>query len=110
MRHRDVRTTLGTYGHLDVEDLRAAVATLPGNERAVTGKAARAPAATGFVTRLLPVHDKRKKREPEARNSPATSGSYMEREKGFEPSTLALARRCSTTELFPRNLWQGRSL
>jgi hypothetical protein len=25
----------------------------------------------------------------------------MEREKGFEPSTLALARRCSTTELFP---------
>jgi hypothetical protein len=30
----------------------------------------------------------------------------MEREKGFEPSTLALARRCSTTELFPR----GRQL
>jgi len=27
----------------------------------------------------------------------------MEREKGFEPSTLALARRCSTTELFPQN-------
>src|SRR5262245_55969297 len=26
-----------------------------------------------------------------------------EREKGFEPSTLALARRCSTTELFPLN-------
>ena len=26
---------------------------------------------------------------------------YLEREKGFEPSTLALARRCSTTELFP---------
>ena len=25
----------------------------------------------------------------------------LEREKGFEPSTLALARRCSTTELFP---------
>ena len=29
LRHSDVRTTLGTYGHLDVEDLRAAVATLP---------------------------------------------------------------------------------
>ena len=27
----------------------------------------------------------------------------MEREKGFEPSTLALGRRCSTTELFPQN-------
>ncbi len=28
-------------------------------------------------------------------------GVFEEREKGFEPSTLALARRCSTTELFP---------
>ena len=27
----------------------------------------------------------------------------MEREKRFELSTLALARRCSTTELFPLN-------
>lgn len=26
----------------------------------------------------------------------------MERETGFEPATLALARRCSTTELFPQ--------
>ena len=26
----------------------------------------------------------------------------MEREKRFELSTLALARRCSTTELFPQ--------
>jgi hypothetical protein len=25
----------------------------------------------------------------------------LEREMGFEPTTLALARRCSTTELFP---------
>ena len=31
----------------------------------------------------------------------------MEREKGFEPATLALARRCSTTELFPRNSSEG---
>jgi hypothetical protein len=30
-----------------------------------------------------------------------TSKLGLEREKGFEPSTLALARRCSTTELFP---------
>jgi hypothetical protein len=27
----------------------------------------------------------------------------LERETGFEPATLALARRCSTTELFPLN-------
>ena len=28
-------------------------------------------------------------------------GDCVERETGFEPATLALARRCSTTELFP---------
>src|SRR3990170_7359181 len=28
-------------------------------------------------------------------------GRGMERETGFEPATLALARRCSTAELFP---------
>src|SRR6185369_4376578 len=33
--------------------------------------------------------------------SPGDTGAFEEREKGFEPSTLALARRCSTTELFP---------
>jgi hypothetical protein len=26
---------------------------------------------------------------------------FMERKTGFEPATLALARRCSTTELLP---------
>ncbi len=34
-------------------------------------------------------------------------GGQMEREKGFEPSTLALARRCSTTELFPQGSREG---
>jgi hypothetical protein len=29
------------------------------------------------------------------------TAEYLERETGFEPATLALARRCSTTELFP---------
>ena len=29
LRHRDVRTTTTIYGHLDVEDLRAALAKLP---------------------------------------------------------------------------------
>jgi hypothetical protein len=28
---------------------------------------------------------------------------YLERETGLEPATLALARRCSTTELLPLN-------
>src|SRR5271165_4041470 len=36
--------------------------------------------------------------------------NYEEREKGFEPSTLALARRCSTTELFPHGTAVKRGL
>src|SRR5215831_11236773 len=31
----------------------------------------------------------------------------LERETGFEPATLALARRCSTTELFPLTFFYG---
>ena len=33
---------------------------------------------------------------------PAELQAQMERETGFEPATLALARRCSTTELLPQ--------
>src|SRR5688572_3963945 len=36
-----------------------------------------------------------------ANEPPELASEVLEREKGFEPSTLALARRCSTTELFP---------
>jgi hypothetical protein len=83
MRHRDVRTTLGTYGHLDVEDLRAAVATLlpdPEPRRlAATGAG-----AVPFATRLLPAHGACKEEEPAAPISPGATGPWMEREKGFE--------------------------
>ena len=34
-------------------------------------------------------------------NERAEEECELERETGFEPATLALARRCSTTELFP---------
>ena len=33
--------------------------------------------------------------------SATTSPAALERETGFEPATPALARRCSSTELFP---------
>ncbi len=36
-----------------------------------------------------------------ARTERMKSAKILERETGFEPATLALARRCSTTELFP---------
>ena len=43
-------------------------------------------------------------------NQPERKITLMEREKGFEPSTLALARRCSTTELFPLAKFEGWSV
>ncbi len=115
MRHHDLRTTLGTYGHLDVEDLRAAIATLPtdvgGSAPSVrTEDPRRAAVGNGLVTRLLPDDCEQKKEGPEIRVSPGTSGPYMERENGFEPSTLALARRCSTAELFPQKGCEGAAL
>ncbi len=38
------------------------------------------------------------------RKTPRRIGGSLEREKRFELSTLALARRCSTAELFPREV------
>jgi integrase len=124
MRHRDVRTTLGTYGHLDVEDLRAAVGTLPGGPARPAGAsadaepvveqvpaqlAAGALAAGPFVTRLLPAGAAQPaagqgtvKGHEKAPGNQKVTGGKLERENGFEPSTLALARRCSTAELFPQ--------
>ncbi len=37
-----------------------------------------------------------------ARKNALKSLILLERETGFEPATLALARRCSTAELFPQ--------
>ena len=42
-----------------------------------------------------------------ANELPELASEVLEREKGFEPSTLALARRCSTTELFPLEKYEG---
>src|SRR5262249_48673826 len=42
------------------------------------------------------------------KKAPGLPGLFEEREKGFEPSTLALARRCSTAELFPH--WDDAGL
>ncbi len=52
LRHRDVKTTTGTYGHLDVEDLRSAVEKLP--DLGELPRAVRAPAGARFSTRFLP--------------------------------------------------------
>jgi hypothetical protein len=90
MRHRDLRTTLGTYGHLDVEDLRAAVATLPADAGACaptmpSEEPSRAVAATGLVTRLLPDVTESGKTKGRTSGFPLRRPALqMEREKGFE--------------------------
>ena len=78
LRHRDLRTTLGTYGHLDVGDLRSAVAALPANV------AVSAPGLTDaaprhfrrFATWLLPIHGQQKNRKAGTTKSLGVSGPY----------------------------------
>ena len=105
LRHKDIRTTLGTYGHLVVEDLREAVNKIgpPGFKPKYS--APEAPAALdktdSFIPQVSPSQRARRRNTESHLKTLGRSGLSNEREKGFEPSTLALARRCSTTELFP---------
>src|ERR1700722_12402009 len=70
------------------------------------------PTHKGFadlsLTAWVPRHLEHCTAEPGRNRGPAIAarshrrqGSYLERETGLEPATLALARRCSTTELLP---------
>jgi hypothetical protein len=57
LRHQDLRTTLGTYSHLDVDDLRGALKNLPTVDPPDDAKPAlEAEAATGTdqTTKVLP--------------------------------------------------------
>ncbi len=103
MRHRDLRTTLGTYGHLDVEDLRAAVATLPDDPEQRRLAAAGAEASP-FATRLLPDHGECKELGPAAPISPGATGPWMEREKGFEFRRLVNSNRATVHAFLPFRL------
>ena len=76
LRHRDVKTTTGTYGHLVVEDLRDAINLLP---------------PSPFAASLL---QDRGSRRPGVQNSTLelskNQGLGLERETGIEPATLSL--------------------
>ena len=78
LRHRDVKTTTGTYGHLVVEDLREAINLLP-------------PAP--FAASLLQDPGST---PPDMRNSTIEISENqvlgLERETGFEPATLSLGK------------------
>ena len=74
------------------------------------------PANSGFADRRLshlamPPHIARQSRRVHSLSSdersgpgnagPASGGKFMEREKGFAPSTICMASRCSTVALLP---------
>ncbi|GMU58941.1 MAG: hypothetical protein AMXMBFR34_07040 [Myxococcaceae bacterium] len=99
LRHRDVKLTTDTYGHLEVEDLRAAVNTLPvvtlvevAEPVAVNSRPTSAP----LTTRLLPESSGPKTKPRSRRISPTTPGPSPVGETGFEPATPWSRTKCST--------------
>ena len=76
LRHRDVKTTTGTYGHLVVEDLRDAINLLP---------------PSPFAASLL--QDPRStpgRVQNSTIRAEENQGLGLERETGVEPATLSL--------------------
>jgi len=96
LRHADIRTTVGTYGHLSNEDLRAPLALLP-DAPALKEE----PVQNIFEANVPSVCQPRpraRKHEGPGPAFSAESGAYsLERNTGFEPATFALARRRSTS-------------
>ncbi len=95
--HESIEMTL-RYAHLSPDVKRDAVRLLD----------VPAPAGSGNLT--AGAGALRAESEKPQKNPRWLPGVKMEREKRFELSTLALARRCSTTELFPQKDLRRRDL
>ncbi len=104
LRHKDVKLTTDTYGHLQVEDLRVAITTRPPRARARRGGRRRVPDfprsptgdravwSTGGPWRRIP-----QKQSPRTRGFLRESEGYeMVGETGFEPATPWSRTKCST--------------
>lgn len=79
LRHRDVKLTVDTYGHLECEDLRAAVATLPASpfpQAAAPEEIGVATTGTPVTTRLLPGADPQEHEGRGASGFPADSAPF----------------------------------
>src|SRR5207245_3043027 len=76
LRHPDVKTTTGTYGHLVVEDLRDAINLLPPSPFAASLLQAPGSTPQGVHNSTI--------------DSEENQGFGMERETGVEPATLSL--------------------
>ncbi len=89
LRHRDVKLTTGTYAHLQVEDLRAAVDALPASIEL--------PKSSPFTTRLLRFEGDSPKAKTAALPNPSGNrGLHAVGETGFEPATPWSRTKCST--------------
>ena len=84
------RSIFDRYNILNEADLKAAAQRLSGYFSEQIGT------ISGTVSQL-----RQQSAEAPQAEVMERSKESMERETGFEPATLALARRCSTTELFP---------
>jgi len=76
LRHRDVKTTTGTYGHLVVEDLREAINLLPPAPFAASLLQAPGSAPQGVHNSTISTEE--------------NQAFGLERETGVEPATLSL--------------------
>ena len=76
LRHRDVKTTTGTYGHLVVEDLREAINLLPPAPFAASLLQAPGSAPQGVHNSTISTEE--------------NQAFGLERETGIEPATLSL--------------------
>ena len=86
--HASIDLTVDTYGHLEVEDMRAALDRMPGPPIVVK----QIPPSPLAATLLLrPASRNTKARTPAF--PPMNPGLNLERNTGFEPATFALARQ-----------------
>jgi hypothetical protein len=102
LRHSDVRTTTGTYGHLDVEDLRGAMdllAPIHGQPVFADAESERSrDRRSRTVCYPFATHARiRKRRGPRPRGFLLWNrGPQLVGETGFEPATPWSRTRCST--------------
>jgi len=102
LRHQDVKLTVDTYGHLQVEDLRDAINKLPGAQPATevtkprpAEPARQAVAAASFLTHLLPDHGTVQNGAAGLDVSLVAMKGNLVEQKGIEPSASALRTRRS---------------
>ncbi len=104
LRHSDVRLTIHTYGHLDVEDVRAGISKMTRTAAAPEGtddSGLRTASGLQTAPDLVPTRTPRELRTaPHQRKGPAilaeSRGRKRVGETGFEPATPWSRTKCST--------------